>query len=172
MLSRGDVQNRTLKLEIALAAALAALVPAAAGADHGDENMTGRRELQMQSCPSAVPGAVTRVTDIPAGVVVSVRAPLDPVAQKDIQRRVQKQLELADRPERGAIEHTGLGTGSGRYGWCPGMVEHTSVAVEWTTDGAVMTIRAERVEDVPRLQSMTHRRARALAARLRTTAAR
>jgi len=166
------VQTRRIRLEIALAAVLAAAVPGAARADRGDENMTGRKELQMQNCPSAVPGAVTRVTDIPAGVVVSVRAPLDPIAQQDIRRRVQKQLELVDRPERGAIEHTGLGTGSGRYGWCPGMVEHTSLSVEWTTDGAVMTIRADRVEDVPRLQSTTHRRARALAARLRATAAR
>jgi len=167
-----SVLTRSIIVGTLLAAALPALVPGAARADRGDENMTGQKELQMQNCPSAVPGAVTRVTDIPAGVVVAVRAPLDPIAREDIQRRVQKQLELVDRPERGAIEHTGLGTGSGRYGWCPGMLEHTSLSVEWTTDGAVMTIRADRVADVPRLQSTTHRRARALAARLRTTAAR
>ena len=159
-------------ITVAFTAAVAALLAGAALADRGDENMTGRRELQMENCPSAVGGAVTRVTDIPAGVVVAVKAPLDPIAQMEVRRRVQKQLELVDRPERGAIEHTGLGTGSGRYGFCPGMLEHTSLSVEWTTDGAVMTIRADRAEDVKRLQSITHRRARALSARLRTTASR
>lgn len=155
------------------ATALAALVPGAASrADRGDENMTGRKELQMASCPSAVPGATTRVGDRADGVVVTVAAARDPIAQQEIRRRVQKQLELVDRPERGAIEHTGLGTGSGRYGWCPGMLEHTSLSVEWTTDGATMTIRADRAADVRRLQTITHRRARALEARLRDAGAR
>jgi len=150
----------------------AALGSTPARADRGDDNMTGKRELQMARCPSAVAGSVTRVTDIAGGVIVSVRAPLDPIAQQEIRRRVQVQLELVDQPERGAIEHTGLGTGSGRYGFCPGMLEHTSIDVEWTTDGATLTIRADRAEDVAHLQSTTHRRARALSARMHTTAAR
>ena len=157
---------------VALLAALTIAGAAAARADRGDENMTGQRELQMASCPSAVRGAVTRVTDVPDGVVVAVRAPFDVAAQLEIKRRVQKQLELVDRPERGAIEHTGLGTGSGRYGFCPGMLERTSLSVEWTTDGAIMTIKPDRPAGVRRLQAITHRRARWLEARLHTTAAR
>ena len=161
---------RSYLLPAIAGAALLAGALSAARADRGDENMTGRRELQMASCPSAVAGAVTRVTDVADGVVVAVRAPLDPVAQLEIRRRVQKQLELVDRLERGAIEHTGLGTGSGRYGFCPGMLEHTSMAVQWTGDGAIMTVRPDRAEDVRRLQSTTHRRARWLAAHLHTAA--
>ncbi len=154
---------------IAMALAACAAFPAIA---RSDDDMTGQKELQMERCPSAVPGATTRVTDIDGGVVVLVGAPLDPIAQQEIRRRVQSQLELADRPERGSIEHTGLGTGSGRYGFCPGMLERTTIHVEWTTDGAKMTIRADRARDVARLQASTHKRARALAARLRDTAAR
>lgn len=145
---------------------------ARAFADRGDEDMTGQRELQMARCPSAVPGSTTRVSDIERGVVVTVRASGDPIAQQEIRRRVQAQLELVDQPERGAIEHTGLGTGSGRYGFCPGMLEHTSLDVEWIADGAKMIIRADRAQDVSRLQSAARRRARALAARLHTTATR
>ena len=163
--------SRSLEIVLVALVALIAGGPAAL-ADRGNENMTGKRELQLARCPSAVSGAVTRVTDIDRGVIVSVRAPLDPIAQAEIRRRVQVQLELVDQPERGAIEHTGLGTGSGRYGYCPGMLEHTSIDVEWTSDGATLTIRADRAEDVAHLQATTHKRARALAARLHTTAAR
>ena len=136
-----------------------------------DEDMTGRRELLMSHCPSAVDGATTHVDNIDGGVVVTVRAPVDPIAQQDIRRRVQYQLEIVDDYQRGAIEHTGLGTGSGRYGFCPGMLERTSIHVEWTSDGAKMTILADRREDVQRLQTTTRRRVRALDEKRRRTAA-
>jgi hypothetical protein len=139
---------------------------------YADDNMTGRKELQMARCPSAVSGATTRVEDVAGGVAVTVRAPHDPIAQQEIRRRVQAQLEIVDQPERGAIEHTGLGTGSGRYGFCPGMVQHTSLDVEWTSDGARMIIRADDRDDVQWLRSTTRKRVRALDAKLRTTAAR
>jgi hypothetical protein len=145
-------------------------VAAVGTAAFADENMSGQRELIMSHCPSAVEGATTRVSDIAEGVIVTVRAPHDPIAQQEIRRRVQFQLEIVDQPERGAIEHTGLGTGSGRYGFCPGMLQQTSLDVEWLSDGAKMTIRADRAEDVPRLQSTTRKRARALAARTHVAA--
>jgi hypothetical protein len=138
----------------------------------GDENMTGKRELHMQRCPSAVPHSVTRVVDIPSGVEVWVRAPLDAVAQAEIHRRVETQLEVMLQTERGALEHTGLGTGSGKFGYCPGMLEGTSLQVHWLTDGAVMTIRPDRAEDVKRLQKITHQRARWLTNHVRAIAAR
>jgi hypothetical protein len=140
---------------------LLAFVRLAHAAD-ADEDMSGRRELQMSHCPSAVAGSITHVANIDGGVTVTVQAPRDPIAQQEIRRRVQYQLEVVDQPERSAIEHTGLGTGSGRYGFCPGMMERTSLDVEWTSDGAKMTIRADRPEDVRRLQATTRRRARML----------
>jgi hypothetical protein len=155
-----------------VAGVVAAAVMVAATVAFADDDMSGQRELVMSHCPSAVDGATTGVKDIAAGVIVTVRAPRDPIAQAEIRRRVQYQLEIVDRPERGAIEHTGLGTGSGRYGFCPGMLDHTSLDVEWSADGARMTIRADRAQDVPRLQASTHERARALAARLHAAAAR
>jgi hypothetical protein len=154
---------------IVLAIAIELLTPGYVA--RADEDMSGRRELQMSHCPSAVDGATTRVGNVDRGVVVTVRAPLDPIAQQEIRRRVQYQLEIVDEPERGSIEHTGLGTGSGRYGFCPGMMERTSLEVEWTSDGAKMIIRADRAEDVLRLQTTTRRRVRALDEKRRRTAA-
>jgi hypothetical protein len=131
-----------------------------AHATDATDDMSGRRELLMAHCPSAVPSSITQVTDIDGGVAVTVHAaPADAVALAEIRRRVQFQLEIVDRPERGAIEHTGLGTGSGRFGFCPGMVAHTSLAVDWTADGARMLIRADRAADIPRLRASTRRRA-------------
>lgn len=149
---------------------IAVAICAFATSVRGDENMTGRKELEMQHCPSAVPGAITRVTDIDRGVVVRVSAPLDPIAQQEIRRRVQYQLEIADQVERGAIEHTGVGTGSGRFGYCPGMLQHTSLDVEWTADGAKMVVRTDEVTNVRWLQTTTHKRARTFTAKQRVTA--
>jgi hypothetical protein len=136
---------------------------------HADErslDMSGKKELGMQHCPSAVSGATTRVSDIAAGVEVTVQAPRDLIAQQEIRRRAQYQLEVVDQPERSAIEHTGLGTGSGKYGYCPGILVGTSLAIRWLPDGVVMTIRADRPGDVRALQKSTHRRARALAKKM------
>jgi hypothetical protein len=135
--------------------------PALAKGDR--QNMTGKQEQGMEHCPSAVPGAKTTVNDVPGGVVVIVRAPDDQVAQQHIRTRVQYQLDAQAGPMRGALEHTGMGTGSGRYGFCPGMIENTKLEVEWLADGAKMTVRADKAEDVSRLQAATHKRARALA---------
>jgi hypothetical protein len=124
----------------------ALLVTAPAGAKprrNADENMSGRRELGMANCPSAVGGAITEVADLPNGVVVTVSAPDDPIAAQEIRRRARFQLEIAEQPERGAIEHTGLGTGSGRYGYCPGMLENARFDVQWTADGARLFVRLD-----------------------------
>ena len=163
-------RRRWLGRSVVVLAALV-FVPSAHSAG-ADEDMSGRRELQMSHCPSAVDGATTRVANIDGGVTVTVQAPRDPLAQAEIRRRVQFQLEVVDQPERSAIEHTGLGTGSGRYGFCPGMMERTSISVEWTSDGAKMIIRADRPEDVRRLQTTTRRRARVLGDKMSRTAAR
>ena len=63
-----------------------------------------------------------------------------------------------------AIE--GLGTGSGRYGHCPGMVQGTDVFVEQLDNGAKITVRAD-APDVARLQKSTQARVKALRKRPR-----
>ncbi len=126
----------------------------------------------MEHCPSAVPHARTEVRDIPGGVELTVRAPDDAFAQQEIRRRVQFQMQISEQPERGSIEHTGMGTGSGDLGFCPGMNAGTSLEVSWLGDGATLTIKADKPGDVKRLQKSTHKRAKALAARASKTAAR
>lgn len=131
-----------------------------------DPDMSGRRELGMASCPSAVPGAQTRITDVEGGVALEVTA-RDAWAQQEIRRRARKQLEVADLDVRGAIEHTGLGTGSGRFGHCPGMVMHTDLQVTWLPDGARFTIVAGEGTSVEALRRSTRDRASALRRALR-----
>jgi hypothetical protein len=159
-----------MKRTILCALLLLSATPALAKNDR--ENMTGKKELGMERCPSAVPGAKTTVTDVPGGVVVTVRAPHDGVAQAEIHSRVQFQMDAQAEPTRGAIEHTGMGTGSGRYGFCPGMIEHTTLDVQWLADGAKMTVRADKPEDAAQLQSTTRQRARALAQKMHQSAKR
>jgi hypothetical protein len=52
------------------------------------------------------------------------------------------------------------------------MMSNTSFDVKWIPDGAVMIIRADKPEDTKALQRSTHKRARALEARMHRVAAR
>jgi len=126
-----------------------------------DENMSGKRELHMANCPSAVAGAATTVVDLADGVELTVTA-RDEWAQQEIRRRAQTQGEVAWQPERGAIEHTGLGTGTGRFGFCPGMLEGTTVDSELLPNGARITVRADRPSQIARLKQTTRERLEAL----------
>jgi hypothetical protein len=125
------------------------------------EDMQGKKELGMMHCPSAVAGSRTIVENIKDGVVVSVTSN-NPVDRAEILRRAKRQEEVVLQPERGALEHTGLGTGSGRYGHCPGMLEYTTIDLEESSDGVRMIIRAEYADDVERLQKSARARLRAL----------
>ena len=130
------------------------------------EDMTGKKEHQMANCPSAVPGAKTAIEDRKDGVAVTVTAPAgDRAAQAEIRRRAHTQLEVGMQPERGAIEHTGHGTGSGKFGYCPGMVQGTRVAVDDVPDGARLTVRATSEPQARSLQKMTRERLRLLQAK-------
>ncbi|MGZ3439421.1 MAG: hypothetical protein ACXVDD_07885, partial [Polyangia bacterium] len=86
-----------------------------ASAKETSEDMTGKKERQMAECPSAVPDAKTKVEDTKSGVVVSVTA-ADPAARDEIRRRARVQQNVGMQTQRGAIEHTGGGTGSGKFG--------------------------------------------------------
>jgi hypothetical protein len=124
-------------------------------------DMTGQKEHAMANCPSATQGASTSVANIPGGVQLTVTAP-DTVQQQEIRRRAQTQLAMGTHAKHGALEHTGQGTGSGRFGYCPGMVEDTVVSVDELPDGARITVRANKTKNVALLQQDTFRRAEAL----------
>jgi TusA-related sulfurtransferase len=125
------------------------------------EDQTGKRELHMANCPSAVVGASTKLEEIADGVVLTVTAH-DEWARLEIRRRAQHQGEASLQPERGSIEHTGLGTGTGRFGFCPGMLEGTTVDADLLPDGARLTIHADRPGQIKRLQRTTRDRLQAL----------
>ena len=142
-------------------AALSLACAAPALAREQTENMTGARERQMANCPSAVPGASTRVINRGDGVAVVVTSD-DPTAQQEIRRRARVQQKVAMQPERGAMEHTGTGTGSGKFGYCPGLVQNTRVQIEERPDGARLMVHAASSEGVRALQQQAHARAAAL----------
>lgn len=147
-----------------IVAVLIALGGVASAKNTTGEDMTGKKEHQMAHCPSAVPGAKTTVEDTKSGVVVMVTAS-EPSARDEIRRRAHVQESVGLQPERGAIEHTGGGTGSGKYGFCPGMIEGTRVAVDELPDGAKLTVWAASRPEVSSLQRMTRERLRQLSAK-------
>ena len=125
------------------------------------EDMSGKKERQMAQCPSAVPDAKTTVQDTKSGVIVTVTS-REAQARDEIRRRARVQERVGLQPARGAIEHTGSGTGSGKFGYCPGMIQGTRVAVDDVPDGARLTVRAASASQVRSLQRMTHARLREL----------
>ncbi len=145
-------------------AALLLALGGSALAKNTSADMTGKKEHQMANCPSAVPDSKTVVEDRKDGVAVTVTGQT-PAARDEIRRRAHLQLNVGMQPERGAIEHTGKGTGSGKFGYCPGLIQGTRVAVDDVPDGARMTIRAKSEDEVQPLQTMTRQRLRQLSAK-------
>lgn len=151
---------------------LAAATARATPSNAADPDMTGRRELSMLHCPSSAPGATTVVRDTRDGVQLDVTAP-DPFGRHEIRRRAEVQQRVAaDRRTRGHDEHTGQGTGSGRYGYCPGIMQNTTVTVVDIAGGVRMSVRATSADDVAALQRTTHARAARLQAPPRAAAKR
>jgi hypothetical protein len=137
-----------------------------------DADMTGKRELAMLHCPSSAPGATTVVRDTRDGVELDVTAP-DPFGRHEIRRRADMQQRVAaDRRTRGHDEHTGQGTGSGRYGYCPGILQNTTVTVLDIAGGVRISVRAKNADDIATLQRTTHARAARLQAPPRPAAKR
>jgi hypothetical protein len=128
-----------------------------------DENMTGKKEMAMALCPSAAPGARTVVTNTPDGVDLTITAKDEPT-RVEVRRRAHKQDEISRLAERGSMEHTGMGTGSGHYGHCPGMVEDTVVDAVDTPDGVRVVVHAKDARGVAALQQSTKERLKALRA--------
>ncbi|HEX9101563.1 MAG TPA: hypothetical protein VF997_05130 [Polyangia bacterium] len=129
-----------------------------------NEDMTGKKEHQMANCPSAVPNAKTVIEDAKDGVVVTVTS-AEAAARDEIRKRAHTQLNVGMQPERGAIEHTGKGTGSGKLGFCPGMIQGTRVAVDDVPNGARLTVHATSEPQAQALQKSTRERLRKMTAK-------
>lgn len=128
------------------------------------EDMTGKKEHDMLNCPSAVEHSKTTVGDLKDGVVVTIVSS-DPDASREIQYRARRQQQVALQSARGSLEHTGSGTGSGKLGFCPGMIQGTRVTVDELPNGARLTVRASSESEAQSLQHMTRERVRALSAK-------
>jgi hypothetical protein len=144
----------------ALAIAAVSLA-AVAWAEPSGVNMSGLKEQSMARCPSAVEGARTEVIDLADGVEVWVTAD-DPRAEGEIRRRADLQADASKLGLHGPREHTGLSTGSGRFGFCPGVVQQTRLTAADVPGGTRMTIKPFDPRRVSTLQRITHERARAL----------
>jgi hypothetical protein len=143
---------------MALAACVVSAAAAAANKPRAvDDDMTGKREMYMSNCPSTVDGAATTVRDLDDGVELTITA-REEWARREIWRRAQNQGESAWKPERGAIEHTGMGTGSGRFGFCPGILQGTTVDAELLPNGARLTVRADVPAQAAKLKRVTRDR--------------
>jgi hypothetical protein len=145
-------------------AGCALLAPAIGAAKTPSGDMTGKQEHGMANCPSTVPTAKTSVVDRADGVAITITA-ADAARVTEIQRRAAQQANIAVQPARGAIEHTGDGTGSGRLGFCPGMEQGAVLTVDNQPDGARITVRAQAGTDVDRLRKSTRERLRRLEAK-------
>jgi hypothetical protein len=144
------------------------VTPTLASAREDDLDMTGKRELQMLHCPSAAPGATTVVHARPRGVALVVSAPTE-FGRREIRRRAATQQEIASRPGRGRDEHTGSGTGSARFGYCPGIMADTKVTVSDIPDGARIVVTARSAKAAAELRQATRTRAARLKAQLRAS---
>jgi hypothetical protein len=148
-------------LTVLAGAGLLLAAPLALGRAPEQLNMTGKREQAMQQCPSAVQGAQTKAVDTADGVELNITARKETTRQ-EVRKRAHRQEEISMQGERGALEHTGQGTGSGRFGFCPGMSEDTRVQAIDTSDGVQILVRANSPESIKRLQDATHQRLTAM----------
>jgi TusA-related sulfurtransferase len=152
------------RIALTLAACGVLLAPTLAAAKDAAPDMTGKQEHRMANCPSAVPSSATSIIDAKDGVILTVTS-ADTTAVQEIQRRADMQANVAAQPARGALEHTGAGTGSGQLGFCPGMEQGSLVKVEDLGNGARIVVRAEKATDVAQLQTSTRARLRRLQAK-------
>jgi hypothetical protein len=144
-----------------LALSFALLPVVALATEPTDANLSGKKERAMQLCPSAVPGAHTEARNVPQGVELVIKGN-DESTRAEIRRRAQKQEEISQLAQRGSVEHTGLGTGSGQFGHCPGMLEDTDVKTTETPDGVKILVHARTDATATTLQKTTRERLREL----------
>lgn len=104
------------------------------GAGGGGQTMTNK----MMHCPSAAPGAETKVEQTKDAVVVTITTK-DAAGAAEIQKRAK---HMASLTTGGApkVEHTGQGTGGGALGKCPIMMADVTLKAEDQKDGVKVTI--------------------------------
>ncbi len=113
--------------------------------------------MRMAKCPSAVSGAKTVVKDGKDGVVVTVTGPEG--AATDIRERARHVAEAAKKAAAPKPEHTGTGSGGGKVGRCPVVLEGaTGVTVKDVDGGAEITVSAAE-KDVAALRKEAKARA-------------
>jgi TusA-related sulfurtransferase len=126
--------------------------------DH--KNMTGPRPRQAANCPSALPGASTKIAMTPRGVDVTVTS-TDAAVERNI-------LALAEFHAHGVTAevsrpHDGKHGGSGWIGYCPIIVnERTHVTATAIPGGATLHVNARSPSWVKELQSVIKQRAERL----------
>jgi hypothetical protein len=120
-------------------------------------NMSGHAPRQMSNCPSAVPGAVTKVDFTAGGVDITVTA-----ASPDVQRRIAELAAFhAHSPTVFATRtHNGLrGGGHSRVGYCPIVHAGATVTTSVVPNGVRIHLRADDLTQVKELQDTVSARA-------------
>ena len=119
-------------------------------------NMSGNAPHRMLNCPSAVPGAVTRIELTASGADVTVTA-----TGQDAERRIVTLAEFHERMPRALfpIPHSGLRAGGSRIGFCP-IVHHGAFVTTTRVPGGVrIELRADWPTHVKELQDLVSTRA-------------
>ena len=127
----------------------------------GGTGMTNK----MANCPSAAPGAVTKVAQTKKAVVVTVTAkdPKDKAAVAEIQKRAAL-LATLDASADTDVKHTGKGTGGGGLGKCPVVMDDVTVKMKKEKTGASLTLTPKDASKLADLAKTAKDRAAALAA--------
>ena len=123
----------------------------------GGRGGTGRRSSKMANCPSAVPGAITTVAETKDAVEITVLGK-DAPATDEIRARGKRLAQVAQAPEAGQVKHTGTGTGGGEVGFCPVVLDDTSVAYAEVEGGARLTVTPSRPDGLAALAAEAKRR--------------
>jgi hypothetical protein len=131
--------------------------PAAAGGA-GSEAPTMANK--MAHCPSAVPGADTKVAEEKNAVVLTVTAE-GAARVGEIQKRAQHLDEVEGAPEA-EIKHTGQGTGGGRSGKCPVVMTDVTLGIEKLKNGVKIRLTPKDASKVGELASTAKERIAAM----------
>jgi TusA-related sulfurtransferase len=117
----------------------------------------------MRNCPSALPGAATRVVDTKDGVDLEITA-TDPAVQQQIVELAIIHAHLG-LPNSAEPAHSGMHGGRGDIGYCPILHVGTQVTFQRRAGGAVIHVHALAPAAVPQLQRAIAERASLLATR-------
>ena len=101
---------------------------------------------RMEHCPTAVPGAETKIAAVGDGVEVTITSP-DAKAAGDIRGDARHLQEVAEKAPA-AVRHTGEGDGGGGLGKCPILVRDTRIAVAEIEGGVKITLRPVNPEQL------------------------